>query len=196
LATSLKGIDGGDQIGAGVKLAHVKPQYTQGSLIRTEQVTDLAINGNGFFAVDATYGRGFTRDGNFHFDNQGNLITSDDYKVLGYAADENGKIANKIEPIRLTSMSTPARATQKVKVNMNLDSRADVRKFDIKDPNKTSNYNSGLVVYDNVGTARMITLYFNKTKENTWEYHATTKPSDAAGSGPEDKLEVERLLAQ
>ena len=30
LSSSLKGIDGGDQIGSGTKLAHVNPQWTQG----------------------------------------------------------------------------------------------------------------------------------------------------------------------
>ena len=53
LATSLKGIDGGDQLGAGTKLAHVKPIFTQGNITRTENITDLAVNGNGFFSVNS-----------------------------------------------------------------------------------------------------------------------------------------------
>ena len=48
LAVSLKGIDGGDQIGSGTRIAHVTPIFTQGPIQRTEQITDLAINGNGF----------------------------------------------------------------------------------------------------------------------------------------------------
>jgi flagellar hook protein FlgE len=71
LARSLKGIDGGDQIGTGTKLAHVKPKFTQGNVMRTENITDLAIDGNGFFALDAPYGTGYTRDGSFHFDKEG-----------------------------------------------------------------------------------------------------------------------------
>jgi flagellar hook protein FlgE len=51
LASSLKGIDGGDQLGAGVKLGHVKVIMTQGDVARTESITDLAINGNGFSAL-------------------------------------------------------------------------------------------------------------------------------------------------
>src|SRR5210317_1136377 len=77
LATSLKGIDGGDQFGAGTKIAHIKPVFTQGNISRTENITDLAINGNGFFMVDAAFGRGFTRDGSFHFNKEGELITGD-----------------------------------------------------------------------------------------------------------------------
>ena len=49
LAKSLKGIDGGDQFGAGTKLSHIKPIMTQGDVARTDNITDLAINGDGFF---------------------------------------------------------------------------------------------------------------------------------------------------
>ena len=71
LAASLKGIDGGDQIGSGTKLAHVTPKFTQGNISRTENITDLAINGNGFFQVDTGKGVGYTRDGSMHFDKEG-----------------------------------------------------------------------------------------------------------------------------
>lgn len=191
LATSLKGIDGGDQIGAGTRLAHVKPIFTQGSMVRTEQVTDLAINGNGFFVIDAPFGRGYSRDGSFHFDQQGHLVTSDENKVLGFSSDEYGKIGNKVEPIKLGSTTIPAKATENVRVQMNFDSRENIKQFSAENPNKTSNYNTGLVVYDNVGTPRMITIYFNKVAENNWEYHMMVKPEDAAGADPESRLEVE-----
>jgi flagellar hook protein FlgE len=84
LAKSLKGIDGGDQMGSGTKLAHITPQFTQGTVNRTENITDLAINGNGFFAVETAFGRGFTRDGSFHFNKDGELINGDGYKENYY----------------------------------------------------------------------------------------------------------------
>ena len=92
LARSLKGIDGGDQIGSGSKLAHVTPKFTQGNISRTDSITDLAINGNGFFEVEAAKGRGFTRDGSFHFDKEGHMINGDGYKVIGYQGNEDGEI--------------------------------------------------------------------------------------------------------
>ena len=52
LAKSLKGIDGGDQMGSGTKLSHITPQFSQGTVNRTDNITDLAINGNGFFDRD------------------------------------------------------------------------------------------------------------------------------------------------
>ena len=181
LANSLKGIDGGDQIGSGVKLAHTKPLITQGGLVRTSQVTDLAINGNGFFVVDAPFGKGYTRDGGFHFDKDGFLINSDGYNVLGYVGNSDGKITNKVDSIKLPGITIPAVGTETVNVQMNLDSRAKIQQFDPEFPDETSSYNTGIVVYDNVGTARLVTVYFNRTDFNNWEYHAMVQGEDATG---------------
>lgn len=190
LATSLKGIDGGDQLGAGTKLAHVKSIFTQGNISRTENITDLAINGNGFFAIEAPFGRGYTRDGSFQFDKEGGLINGDGYKILGFAADEEGKITNKLEHIKLGNTTIAAKASKEVKLSMNIDSREDIKNFDIKNAEKSSSYNTTVTVYDNVGTARLVTLYFNKTGENTWQYHAAIDGKDAAGGKPGELVEM------
>jgi flagellar hook protein FlgE len=181
LATTLKGIDGGDQFGAGTKLAHIRPIFSQGNVARTENVTDLAINGNGFFVMEAPFGPGYTRDGSFYFDKEGKMINGDGNKVLGFAADEKGNVINKMEPIKLGNTSIPAEATKEVKVMMNLDSRENIREFKVEDPDKTSAFSSGIVVYDNIGTARLITMYYNKTGDNSWEYHAMVDGKDAEG---------------
>ncbi|MBT3586864.1 MAG: flagellar hook protein FlgE [Halobacteriovoraceae bacterium] len=181
LAVSLKGIDGGDQFGAGTKLAHIKPVFTQGDVSRTDSITDLAINGDGFFETKAPFGRGYTRDGSFHFNKEGELVTGDEYPVLGFQADASGKITNKMDAIKLGSTTIPAKATEQVNLNMNLDSRAEVVQFDIKDPENTSNFSHTVTTYDNVGTARLITMAYNKTGDNTWQYRALVNGADAQG---------------
>lgn len=189
LATSLKGIDGGDQFGSGVKLAHITPVFTQGNISRTETITDLAMNGNGFFVVEADFGRGFTRDGAFHFDKDGYMVNGDSFKVQGYQADENGKISNKLGPMRLGNVSIPARATEKLEINMNINSTDRKTEFDPKNPDKTSTYNNSMTVYDNVGTARLVTTYFNKTGDNTWDYHVMADGKDAEGGKDGEMVE-------
>lgn len=181
LSSSLKGIDGGDQIGSGVKLAHVRPLFQQGSIERTEQITDLAIKGDGFFTIEAPYGKGYTRDGSFHFDKEGHLITADGYKVLGFAVDEKNKVTNQVAPIKLGGFNIPATSTKDVRVQMNIDSRGEIKQFNVQKPDETSSFNSGIVVYDNVGTARLVNIYFNKKAENQWEYHALVNGEDAVG---------------
>jgi flagellar basal body rod protein FlgG len=56
----------------------------QGALQPTGSLTDLGLEGPGFFAVQAPGGgRAFTRDGQFHVDRQGSLMTKEGYPVLG-----------------------------------------------------------------------------------------------------------------
>ncbi|MFG1499915.1 flagellar hook protein FlgE [Halobacteriovorax sp. XZX-3] len=181
LAVSLKGIEGGDQFGAGTKLAHIKPIMTQGDVARTESITDLAIQGDGFFKVKAPFGNGYSRDGSMHFNKDGELVNGDGYKVIGFKSNEDGTLTNKEGEIKLGNTTIPAQATEKVKLSMNLDSRASVKQFDPNNPEETSNFSSSMTVYDNVGTARLITVYYNKTADNNWTYRAMVDGADAQG---------------
>lgn len=181
LATSLKGIDGGDQFGAGTKLGHIKTLMSQGDVARTDSVTDLAVNGDGFIKCITPFGNGYTRDGSMHFNKNGEFVNGDGYQVLGFIANEEGKITNNIKPIKLGSTTIAAKSTEQVNINMNLDSRAKVIEFNIENPEDTSNFSNSITVYDNVGTARLVTLYFNKTENNLWSYRALVDGSDAEG---------------
>jgi flagellar hook protein FlgE len=190
LARSLKGIDGGDQIGSGVKLSHVTPSFVQGSINRTENITDVAINGNGFFAVESSFGRAYTRDGSFHFDKDGSLINGDGFKVLGFQADDKGKLTNKVGSINVGNTTIPAKGTDKIDISMNLDSRSKVQVFDPMKPDDTSEFNTSMTVYDDVGTARLVTLYFNKSGDGMWDYRAMVDGKDAANGVPGTMMEM------
>lgn len=181
LAVSLKGIEGGDQFGAGTKLAHIKPIMTQGDVARTESITDLAIQGDGFFKVKAPFGNGYSRDGSMHFNKDGELVNGDGYKVIGFKSNEDGTLTNKEGEIKLGNTTIPAQATEKVKLSMNLDSRVSVKEFDPNNPEETSNFSSSITVYDNVGTARLVTAYYNKTADNNWTYRIMADGADAQG---------------
>lgn len=71
------------QVGHGVKVAATQKMYQQGALQTTGEVSDLAIEGEGFFRVllmDGTYG--YTRDGAFEIDSNGQLVTKNGYRVM------------------------------------------------------------------------------------------------------------------
>ena len=58
--------------------------HAPGALIRTGSPTDIAIGGDGFFVIGAPWGEGYTRDGRFTLDKEGQLVTvSGNYPVLG-----------------------------------------------------------------------------------------------------------------
>ena len=72
----------GLQLGTGVKVVGTQKIFTQGSLQTTEQPLDMAINGRGFFQILTPNGDvAYTRDGSFHLDAEGQIVTSNGYPL-------------------------------------------------------------------------------------------------------------------
>ena len=57
-----------------VQVTRSLTDFSQGSLIKTDNPLDVAIEGNGFFVVDTPQGNRYTRNGNFHLDGLGQLV--------------------------------------------------------------------------------------------------------------------------
>lgn len=83
-------INNGSQIGRGTQIQKVDNVFGQSSFETTENVTDLAIQGNSFFAVKdpnaaspvAQNGAMLTRAGAFRLDSTSTLVNPDNYQVL------------------------------------------------------------------------------------------------------------------
>lgn len=70
----------GVEAGLGVEVAGTQKLYTQGSAKQTDNEFDAMIFGNGFFRIQMPDGRfGYTREGAFKIDPQGDIVTSDGY---------------------------------------------------------------------------------------------------------------------
>jgi flagellar basal-body rod protein FlgF len=76
----------------------------QGSLQSTGNDLDLAISGAGFFAVQTLHGVRYTRNGSFHLDTAGEIVTQDDEPVLG----PNGPIVLPPGEVTIASDGTVA----------------------------------------------------------------------------------------
>jgi flagellar hook protein FlgE len=185
VAKSLNGMGSSMATGRGTKLGNVRTVFSQGTLIQTEAPTDLAITGNGFFAIDGVEGRSYTRDGSFHFDKEGKLVTSQGEQVLGFQADESGKVTSKMGALSINRAILDARGTQKVQLFANLDSRSDMAmKFDPANPDKTSHFATGATVHDTNGAPHAVTVYFNKVDGRNWEWKAMAKGEEIEGGKP------------
>ncbi|MFO0334795.1 MAG: flagellar basal-body rod protein FlgG, partial [Pseudomonadota bacterium] len=72
----------GMHLGTGVRVVATEKVYSQGSLEQTGKSLDIAIQGRGFFQVllpDGTLG--YTRDGSFQVNAEGELVTASGYAV-------------------------------------------------------------------------------------------------------------------
>lgn len=80
-----------NQVGYGAQLNSIGQIMTQSGLTYSDSVTDCAIQGEGFFQVmDQAGNIYYTRNGNFHIDNVGNLCDASGNIVLGVSGDPTG----------------------------------------------------------------------------------------------------------
>jgi flagellar basal-body rod protein FlgG len=105
----------GLQVGTGVRPVATERIFTQGGLQRTDNGFDLAINGQGFFQILMPDGStSYTRDGSFHKDSQGNLVTSSGYQLQPNIVVPNDTLSFTVARDGIVTVTQPgvAAATQ------------------------------------------------------------------------------------
>jgi flagellar hook protein FlgE len=158
------------QIGRGVTMSGISSNWNAGTMQNSNNVTDLAINGQGMFIVrDPSDGaQYYTRAGQFEFDRDNYLITSDGLRVQGYPIDTAGNLGSLGAITLPPGMSVP-QATTEISIELNLDSNAAVG----------DTYDTTVTTYDSLGNA--VELTFNYTRTATgWDYYVT--PSNGAAT--------------
>lgn len=179
------GAAGGSNGGIGVSVATVAQMFTQGNIKVTGNNLDMAINGEGLFTVQLTDGSiAYTRNGEFKLDREGNIITNNGAKLLGYATDTDGKVTS-VEPVPLnlpTGKNIDPKMSTELKLTMNLDSRADVQPVGTPLDPENKQYGTSLNLYDTLGNPIPVQLYFIKTAADTWTVVSVYQPTDPPGS--------------
>jgi flagellar hook protein FlgE len=164
------------QVGAGVEVGSMPALFTQGSISATGVPTDVAVQGNGFFAVQNSSGViDYTRAGDFSVDAENFLVTSDGQQVLGYPA-VNGVIntGGGIVPLQLGAGTiSPPTATANSQLTANLDAAAGVG----------ATFSTPETIYDSLGAAHTLTYNFTNTGPNTWSYTLNIPPADLTTAG-------------
>lgn len=79
------------QVGYGVKVSSVEANLSQSGYNYTDNKTDIALDGKGFFQLqDGAGNKYYTRAGHFKFDEAGYLVNDDGYHVLGVSGNTEG----------------------------------------------------------------------------------------------------------
>lgn len=186
LGVSLSGVTGSNQTGAGAKVSTVDINFIQGSLETTDVATDIAINGKGFFIVSdpLTEEEFYTRAGHFNIDNQGYYVNNLGYRVQGYLYDSDGvNLIETLSDIRIHQNNMiPPRVTSEIEMVLNLDASENALSWDINDPFGSSHFSTAITIFDTIGQAHQIEVYFTKTGDQQWEWHAVIDGNDVQGS--------------
>jgi flagellar hook protein FlgE len=210
---SSMGASGKTAVGTGVRVSNVAQQFRQGTIEATGNSLDLAISGEGFFAMADTIdplnpnrpleATSYTRNGAFHVDNNGNVV------------DDNGNYLLAFEPVKPAGSSTVTGFNVGVKLPIKIDTDQGVpsqtRNVTMKlnlngsapkvviplayaspgstavDP-KTYNHTTSITIYDSLGNSHIVSSYFAKTEvENQWAVYnfIDGRPITSTGT-PED----------
>lgn len=172
------------QVGMGLQVEAIRTMYQQGGLEPSNTVTDMAINGKGFFQVQDDQGRNFyTRAGDFRPDNEGVWRTPSGLALMGFQIGTDGS-KGELAPVKVDNFATiPAKTTSKVELTLNLNSRAD-KSASSEDPyfalldqydgrsskplaKDAYTYSQPMTVYDSQGNARTVTAYFDNAPSDS-----------------------------
>ncbi|MCB9736845.1 MAG: flagellar hook protein FlgE [Deltaproteobacteria bacterium] len=189
LSQTILGSAGATQQGQGAALAAVQRLVTQGALLGTNVTTDLAINGDGYFIVgEDPGGHQYTRNGQLQIDENGYLTTVEGLRLQGYAATD-GVLATRLSSLEVNSIQAPPLATTEIAMDVQLN-RADFEPlnavFDVNDPEGTSQYQQSITVYDSLGEAHQVEVYFTQTSPGQWEWNAVVPQGDIDGTDTRD----------
>ena len=170
------------QVGLGATSPGVSPIFRQGSIQYTGRSTDVGINGNGFLMVSTGTGEAYTRAGNFSFNNVGELVNSDGFRVLGYQA-VNGVVNKDVppSPVQIAlGASLPPSQTSALSITANLDSQAATG----------STFSTAVQTIDSLGASHTVTFTFTKTAATTWDWAATIPAVDTGGTAADPPVQV------
>jgi flagellar hook protein FlgE len=186
------------QVGLGMQVASIDTINTQGALQSTGVTTDVAVQGNGYFILNAGDKRYYTRNGAFGLDENGLLVNpATGLKVQGWMAqtiggvsqvNSSGSIGDLTIPI---GSKDPAKATTDVWFASNLDKRAPEiaagasAQTILDGTRQTSND-----VYDSFGRVHQLQVSFTKVPGVANRWQATVSVDPAAATNTNARVQV------
>lgn len=161
---------------SGSVVAQAASQFSQGSIQSTGQPYNAAIQGNGFFVLNAPDGaQSFTREGDFTVNSSGELLGVGGANVQGWNAvgstlSTSGATGNIVLPV---SGSQQPVATGNMTISANLSANTAVN----------GTFSSPIQVYDAQGNAHTLTATYTETSANNWSYNVTIPAADVGQTG-------------
>ena len=165
----------------GVKVANVKEDFvTGGEIVRTGNALDIAIDGQGFFAISENGRTAYTQAGQFQLDNDLNIVNANGGKLQGFGVSQvdggdPAIVPGVLTDLKIEASNIEAQGSTNINFNGNLSSSSDVIAYPtapaLFDPKDGSQYNfsQSTEVFDSLGNSHVMTQYFNHTGSNEWQ---------------------------
>jgi len=163
-----------NSIGAGTSTKSITQQFSQGNITQSTNTLDMAISGQGFFAMQTSGNSGqvvYTRNGAFNVSDEGYIVDSAGQFLLGYPVDTGGAVADKTlagaTKMQLSSTFGTPKMTKNISMGINLPADSEVIDpsvvFDSNDPT-TYSASSSVTIFDAGGNPKSATVYYIKTQ--------------------------------
>lgn len=164
------------QVGLGVITGTISPVFSQGSIESTNEPTNVAIQGDGFFMVGKDEGFAYTRAGDFSFDADGRLVSSDGDAVQGWSQLDpaTGDILTASRPSEIIIPPGVLRdptATTSFQAISNLDADALVG----------DTFSTTIEIIDTLGAPHLATITYTNTAAGAWDYDITVPGAEIIG---------------
>ena len=120
-------------VGSGAQSKAISQQFSQGNIVQSTNTLDMAVSGQGFFALQAAGNSGqtvYTRNGAFNLNDSGYIVDGNGQFLLGYPVDSDGAVSDKtlsgsIKMQLQTEFGEP-KETNRVGMGVNLPADAPV----------------------------------------------------------------------
>ncbi|MEQ8173499.1 MAG: flagellar hook protein FlgE [Syntrophomonadaceae bacterium] len=192
-------------VGMGMAVSAVDQVHTGATAQSSSRLTDMAIDGNGYFIVKTNGETSYTRSGAFSFDKLGNLVTSDGGIVQGWLADADGNIdasVSKVTGVNIAAYNLMApKATSTMGVTGNLDSETAANSvdagFDMAAgiPADDTSETVTKEFYDSLGNKGILYFRFFKTTDTSatpttsWNCDVSMDPEFSGDANSDGKMD-------
>ena len=172
-------------VGSGAQQKSITQQFSQGNIQQSTNTLDMAVSGQGFFALKAGGNTGqivYTRNGGFNLNGDGYIVDSNGQFLLGYPVDSDGAVTDTTltgaVKLQLQTEYGDPKETNNVSKGVNLPAGAPVIAsnvtFDANDP-ETFSASSAVTIFDNMGNPKSATIFYIKTQnpagsDQTYKY--------------------------
>ena len=162
-------------IGTGAGTRSITQQFSQGNIVQSTNTLDMAISGEGFFALKTGGNAGqivYTRNGSFDVNDAGYIVDSNGQFLMGYPVDSDGAVADttleSANKLQLQSEYGDPKETNFISMGVNLPADAAIIPSSVSfDPDNAETYSasSSVTIFDNMGNPKSATVYYFKTQD-------------------------------